>query len=179
MKQGPWLLELSAMADALSAKFSIINLASSTSFTVHTDRNEKIFQLLSTRIENQEEQIRLDFTFLSLAWLSENEKIFLTLVNKKCKEWTVKTLHLHLAELDLLLKLNNCHISHLQFYNSHYHPSPAISHYLYDNLWKQLDEFKQVWMKVEKFTFGDFTAGGGRGGNPETDWQRFLDHLTT
>ena len=172
------MLELSAMADALSAKFSIINLASSTSSTVFIDRNEKIFQLLSTRIENQEEQIRLDFTFLSLAWYSENEKIFLTLVNKKCKEWTVKTLHLHLAELDLLLKLNNCHISHLQFYNSHYHPSSAISHYLYDNLWKQLDEFKQVWMKVEKFTFGDFTAGGGRGGNPETDWQRFLDLLT-
>ena len=110
------------MADALSAKFSIINLASSTSSTVFIDRNEKIFQLLSTRIENQEEQIRLDFTFLSLAWYSENEKIFLTLVNKKCKEWTVKTLHLHLAELDLLLKLDNCHISHLQFYNSHYRP---------------------------------------------------------
>ena len=173
MKQGPWLLELSAMADALSAKFSIINLASSTSSTVFIDRNEKIFQLLSTRIENQEEQIRLDFTFLSLAWYSENEKIFLTLVNKKCKEWTVKTLHLHLARLDLLLKLDNCHISHLQFYNSHYRPlSSTII-----GLRNQLDEFKQVWMKVEKFTFGDFTAGGGRGGNPETDWHRFLNCL--
>ena len=172
--QEPWFLEeLSAMADALSAKFSIVNIVGMTRRRL----SEKTVQLLITSIENQEEQIRLNFSYLSLDWLSENEKIFLTLVNEKCKEWTVKTLQLHLDGLDLLLKLDNCHISHLQFYNSHYHPSSAISHYLYDNLWNKLDEFKQVWMKVEKFTFGDFTAGGGRGGNPETDWHRFLDRL--
>ena len=163
MTQGQGFLEeLSAMANALPAKFSIINFE--TTFPCFS---EKMIQLLSTRIENQEEQIRFDFTCLSPAGLSENEKIFLTLVNKKCKEWTVKTLQLHLAGLDLLLKLDNCHISHLHFH-------VAVRH----SLWNQLDKFKQVWMKVEKFTFGDFTAGGGRGGNPETDWQRFLDLLT-
>ena len=166
MMQGPWFWEeLSAMADALSAKFSIVNMT--LDMTRRSRLFEKILQLLITRIENQEEQIRLDFTHLSLAWLTENEKIFLTLVNKKCKEWTVKTLHLHLDGLDLLLKLENCHISHLHFH-------VAVRH----SLWNQLDKFKQVWMKVETFSFGDFTTGGGRGGNPETDWQRFLDLLT-
>ena len=165
MMQGPWFWEeLSAMADALSAKFSIVNIVGMTRRRL----SEKTVQLLITSIENQEEQIRLNFSYLSLDWLSENEKIFLTLVNEKCKEWTVKTLQLHLDGLDLLLKLDNCHISHLHFH-------VAVRH----SLWNQLDKFKQVWMKVEKFSFRNITTGGGRGGNPETDWQQFLDHLTT
>ena len=176
MTQGPWFLEeLSSMAEALSVKFSIINLDVGIPWN---SVSEEMIQLLKTIIENQEEQLNLTISAIAFSNfkrdMPEKQKIFLTLVNKKCKEWTAKNLHLTLvggwtARLDLytplLFKLDN--IGHLKLLL----------------LSDQLDEFKHVWMKTEKFTCytraGDLTTGGGRGDNPETDWQRFLDYLTT
>ena len=155
--QGPWLLkELSAMAEALSAKFSIIHMDVSILLDVGLDIvhiPEEIMQLLRRRIESQEEKISFNIS----------------------SSWTAESLHLYTCTgLDiytpLLFKLDN--IGHLQL---------SLNYQLVGT--ENLDVFKQVWMKAVKFSctsrVGSLSTGGGRGGNPETDWQQFLDYLTT
>ena len=196
--QGPWLLkELSAMAEALSAKFSIIHMDVGILLDVSLDIvhiPEEIMQLLRRRIESQEEETSFNIssicffeTTLGSTVLSKFLPKFVRrrFCNKrmdpfsmeKCKEWTAESLYLGTCTgLDiytpLLFKLDN--VGHLQL---------SLNYQLVGT--ENLDVFKQVWMKAVKFScasrarVGSLSTGGGRGGNPETDWQQILDYLTT
>ena len=156
---------------------------------------EEIMQLLRRRIESQEEETSFNISSICLFKMTPLGSTVLSkflpkfvrrrFCNKrmdpfsmeKCKEWTAESLYLGTCTgLDiytpLLFKLDN--IGHLQLY---------LNYQLVGT--ENLDVFKQVWMKAVKFScasrarVGSLSTGGGRGGNPETDWQQILDYLTT
>ena len=188
-EEGPWFLEkLSSLAEAIGAKFSI------TKWEVEArwgKIEEGVLQFVASHIERQGEEKYLYLCGLSFGDFgdpldSEKNKIFLTLA-KKAKEWKIKYLrmnfHIDQTWLDFtaLGLVAKGHIYKLTIYIN-----PQRVKMLEElKRVERLEGLKGVWDKAEKFhVFNSggyphfFTeGGGGRGGNPVTDWQRFLDFI--
>ena len=183
MKRGPWFLErLTTMAQALEAKFNIIQLDCDADCLPISDR---ICQLL-----HDEEMSLSLFNVRCLGCLTpgchckdrrikRKNKNILSLMQKS-KEWKTDVLllfsHMNYTWMDTAV-IDKGLIGELTLY---FFGNPMVM---------RLDDFKRVWNRAEKFNlhgdflvndfFEDLTFGGGMGDNPEGDWKLVLDKLAS
>ena len=178
-EDGPWFLEkLNTLAEAIGAKFSITKWEVDAVWGMI---EEGVLQFVASHIERQDEEPSLylcGFGGFGDPLDSEKNKIFLTLA-KKAKEWKIKYLrmnfHIDQTWLDFtaLGLVTNGTIDILTIFID-----PQRVKMLEElKRVERLEGLKGVWEKAEKFQV--FNSGGYPHFFTVTDWQRFLDLISS